>query len=99
MLTNRTLTRINHRPREVSRLTLLAGSGGALILAALLYMFEVLPSFAVLAVLSGGVLLVILLYVTQKAKTTSSLSYMGNLDEETSARFSSVRGALEAIRF
>ena len=60
-------------------------------------MFEVLPSFAVLAVLSGGVLLVILLYVTQKAKMTISLSYMGNLDEETSARFSSVREALEGL--
>src|SRR5215204_3888378 len=97
MLTNKTLTRINNRPREVGRLPLLAASGGALILAALLYMFEVLPSFAVLAVLSGGVLLVILLYVTQKAKTTISLSYMGNLDEETSARFSSVREALEGL--
>src|SRR5215213_10033485 len=97
MLTNRTLTRINNRPREVGRLPLLAASGGALILAALLYVFEVLPSFAVLAVLSGGVLLVILLYVTQKAKTTIYLSYMGNLDEETSARFSSVREALEGL--
>jgi len=97
MLTNKTLTRINNRPREVGRLPLLAASGGALILAALLYMFEVLPSFAVLAVLSGGVLLVILLYVTQKAKTTISLSYMGDLDEETSTRFSSVREALESL--
>ena len=97
MLTNRTLTRINNRPREVGRLPLLAAGGGALILAALLYMFEVLPSFAVLAVLSGGVLLVILLYVTQKAKTTISLTYKGNLDEETSARFTSVREALEGL--
>jgi hypothetical protein len=42
-------------------------------------------------------LLVLLLYITQKAKTTISLSYKGNLDEETSARFSSVGEALEGL--
>ena len=92
MLTNRTLARINNRPRKVSRLPLLAVGGGTLILAALLYVFEVLPSFAILAVLGGGALLVLLLYGTQKAKTTISLSYKGNLDEETSARFSVRKG-------
>ena len=51
-------------------------------------MFEVLPSFAILAVLGGGALLVLLLYRTQKAKTTISLSYKGNLDEEIASRFS-----------
>jgi hypothetical protein len=97
MLTNKTLARINNRPREVGRLPLLAAGGGTLILAALLYMFEVLPSFAVLAVLSGGVLLVLLLYLTQKAKTTISLSYKGNLDEQTSAHFFKVREAVEGL--
>ena len=62
MLTNRTLARINNRPRKVSRLPLLAVGGGTLVLAALLYVFEVLPSFAILAVLGGGALLVLLLY-------------------------------------
>ena len=62
MLTNRTLARINNRPREVGRLPLLAVGGGTLVLAALLYVFEVLPSFAILAVLGGGTLLVLLLY-------------------------------------
>ena len=96
MLTNRTLARINNRPRKVGRLPLLAVGGGTLILTALLYVFEVLPSFAALAVIGGGILLV-LLYVTQKAKTTISLSYKSNLDEEAASHFSSVREALEGL--
>jgi hypothetical protein len=97
MLTNRALARINNRPRKIGRLPLLAVGGGTLVLAALLYFFEVLPAFATLAVLGGGVLLVLLLYRTQKAKMTISLSYKGNLDEQTSARFSEVREALEGL--
>src|SRR5215213_2888550 len=97
MLTNRTLARINNRPRQIGRLPLLAVGGGALVLAALLYVSEVLPSFATLAVISGGALLVLLLYWTQKAKMTISLSYKGNLDKETSARFSEVCEALEGL--
>src|SRR5215217_4415744 len=100
MLTNRTLARINNRPREVSRLPLLAAGGGTLVLAvlsALLYISEVLPSFAILAVLGGGALLVLVLYGTQRAKTTISLSYKGSLDKGTSARFSEVREALECL--
>jgi hypothetical protein len=97
MLTNRTLARINNRPRKVSPLPLLAVGGGTLILATLLYVFEVLPSFATLAVLGGGVLLVLLLYATQKAKLTVSISYKGNLDKSTSARFSEVRETLEGL--
>jgi hypothetical protein len=97
MLTNRTLARINNRPREVGRLPLLAMGGGTLVLAALLYVSGLLPSFVVLAVLGGGVLLVLLLYISQKAKTTVSLSYKSNLDDETSGRFTSVREALEGL--
>ena len=97
VLTNRTLIRINNRPRKVSRLPRLAVGGGTLILTSLLYVSEVLPSFAILAVLGGGALLVLLLYGTQKAKTTISLSYKGNLDKETSARFSEIREALEGL--
>jgi hypothetical protein len=97
MLTNRTLTRINNRPREVSRPPLLAAFGGTLILAALLFVFGVLPPLGALAVLGGGVLLVVLLYASQKAKTTVSLSYEGNLGEEAASRFSEVREALEHL--
>ena len=97
MLTNRTLSRINNRPRRVGRLPLLAVGGGTLVLAALLYLLEVLPSVAILAVFCGGALLVLVLYGTQKAKTTISLTYKGNLDDETSARFSEVREALEGL--
>ncbi len=97
MLTNRTLARINNRPRKVGRLPLLAAGGGTLVLAALLYMFDVLPSFASLAVLGGGALLVLLLYRTQKAKSTISLSYKGNLGDEVGSYFSSVREALEGL--
>jgi len=97
MLTNRTLALINNRPREVGRLPLLAALGGTLILAALLYVFEILPSLANLAVLGGGILLVLGLYRTQKAKMTISLSYKGNLSEEAASRFSSVREALEGL--
>jgi DnaJ-like protein len=97
MLTNRTLARVNNRPREVARLPLLAVGGGTLILAALLYVFEILPSFAILAVLLGGALLVLVLFRTQKAKMTISLSYKGNLSEEAASRFTSVREALEAL--
>jgi hypothetical protein len=97
MLTSRTLARINNRPRKVGRLPLLAVGGGTLVLLALSYVFEVLPSFAILAVLGGGVLIVLLLYRTQKAKMTVRLYYKGKLDEVTSTRFSSVREALEGL--
>src|SRR5215218_1653925 len=97
MLTNRTLTRINNRPRKVNRLPLLAVGGGTLVLAALLYASEILPSFAILGVLGGGVVLVLVLYGTQKAKMTIRLSYKGKLDKETSTRFSEVREALEGL--
>jgi hypothetical protein len=97
MLTNRTLARINNRPREVNRLLLLAVNGGTLVLAALLHVYEVLPSFAILAILGGGALLVLLLYGTQRAKMTISLSYKGNLDKQNSESFSQVRKALEDL--
>src|SRR5215208_2897487 len=97
MLTNRTLTRINNRPRKVSRLALLAVVGGTLILGALLYASEILPSFAILGVLGGGVVLVLVLYGTQKAKMTVRLSYKGKLEKETSTRFSEVRETLEGL--
>src|SRR5215213_5126499 len=97
MLTNRALARINNRPRKVVRLPLLAIGGGTLILAALLYVYEILPMFATLAVIGGGALLVLLLYVTQRSKMTLSLSYKGNLDERTSTRFLEVREALEGL--
>jgi len=97
MLTNRTLARINNRPREVGRLPLLAVGGGTLILAALLYVYELLPPLATLAVLGGGALVVLLLYARQKAKTTIRLSYKGNLSEETASRYSEVREALEGL--
>jgi hypothetical protein len=97
VLTNRTLARINNRPRKVGRLPLLAVGGGTLVLAALLYVFQVLASFAIFSVIGGGALLVLLLYGTQKAKTTISLSYKGNLDKGTSVRFSEVREALENL--
>src|SRR5215213_6175030 len=97
MLTNRTLARINNRPRRVSRLPLLAVGGGTGVLTALLYVFEVLPSFAILAVLGGGALLVLVLYWTQKAKMTVRLNYKGNLSDEVISRFASMREALEAL--
>src|SRR5215217_4433484 len=97
MLTNRTLAQINNRPRKVSRLPLLAVLGGTLILVALLYASEILPSFAILGVLGGGVVLVLILYGTQKAKMTIRLSYKGKLDKETSTRFSEVRETLEGL--
>jgi len=97
MLTNWTLARINNRPREVGRVPLLVLGGGTLVIAALLYVFEIVPAFATLAVLGGVVLLVLVLYRTQKAKMTISLSYKGALSEETASRFSSVRDALEGL--
>jgi len=95
MLTNRTLARINNRPRTIGRLTLLTVGGGTLILSALLYAFGILPLFTVLAVL-GGVLLGLLLYVTQKAKMIIYL-YKGKLDDETASCFSEVQEALEVL--
>jgi hypothetical protein len=100
MLTNRTLARINNRPRKVSRLPLLAVAGGTLvlgILAALLYIVEFLPSLAILVVLGGGALLVLVLYITQRAKTTVSLSYKGNLDDKTASRYSEMQEALAGL--
>jgi hypothetical protein len=97
MLTRGTLQCINHRPKKVNRLPLLAVGGGATVLSALLYVFEVLPPFAILVVLGGGALLVLLLYGTQKAKTTISPSYKGNLSDEAASRFTSVREALVGL--
>ena len=68
-----------------------------LVLAAILYAFAIVPPLANLGVLSGGVLLVLLLYVTQRAKTTVSLSYKGDLDDEVASRFSKVQEALEDL--
>jgi hypothetical protein len=50
-----------------------------------------------LGVLGGGVVLVLVLYGTQKAKTTICLSYKGKLDKEASTRFSEVRETLEGL--
>src|SRR5215211_5481638 len=100
MLTNKTLVRINNRPRQVSPLPLLAAGGGTLaltVLAALAFAFGMLPSFAILAAIGGGTLLILLLYVTQKAKMTISLSYKGNLDDEVASRFSEVQNAMQGL--
>ena len=97
MLTNRTLARINDRPRKVNRLQLLVVGGGTLVLAALAYVFGMLPPFAILAFVGGGALLILVLYMTQKAKMTVSLSYKGNLDDEVASRFSEVREVLESL--
>src|SRR5215210_2894881 len=97
MLTNRALARINNRPREVGRLPLLVVGGGTLILAALLYVFEVLPVLTMLAVIGGGTMLVVLLYTTQRAKQTIRLTYKCKLGEEVASHFSSVGQALEGL--
>src|SRR5688572_4340566 len=97
MLTNRTLARINIRPRKVNSLPLLAAGGGTLVMAALLYAFAILPPLTILGVLGGGVLLTLLLYVTQKSKTTIRLSYKGKLEEGIASRFSEVQEALEGL--
>jgi hypothetical protein len=97
MLTNRTLQHINNRPRKVYRLQLLVVGGGTLILAALLYMLATLPPIAVLAVIGGGALVVLVLYGTQSAKMTISLSYKDNLGEEVGSRFSEVQQTLEGL--
>jgi DnaJ domain len=97
MLTRTTITRINNRRRSVSRLPLLAIGGGAMLLAALLYVLEALPSFALMAPLLVGVLLVLVLYSSQKSRTTVFLSYKGNLNEVASARFVEVREVLEEL--
>jgi len=100
MLTNRTLGRINNRLRTINRLPLLAVGGGTLVLtalAAMAYAIGILPSFAILAVAGGGALLLLLLYVRQKARMTISLSYKGNLSDETASRFSEIQAALEGL--
>ena len=97
MLTSRTLQRINNRPTKVSLPPLLAVGGGTLVLSALLYVFEILPRFAILIVVGGGMLLVLLLYMAQKAKTTIKLSYKGKLDDKTASRFYEVQEALEGL--
>jgi hypothetical protein len=97
MLTNRTLARINNRPREVGRLRLLAAGGGTLVLVAPLYVSEILPPLTALAVLGVGALFTLLVYVTQKAKTTIRLAYKGDLDDKTASRFSDVQEALEGL--
>src|SRR5215204_2361137 len=97
MLTNRTLQHINNRPRKVSRLPLLAGSGGTLVLAALLYVLKILPPIVILAVIGSGAMLFLILYKIQSAKMTISLSYKGNLGEEVVSRFSEVQQTLKGL--
>jgi hypothetical protein len=100
MLTNRTLARINNRPRKVGLLPLLAVGGGTLVLSvltALAYVFGKLPPFAILALVGGGALLILVLYMTQKAKMTVSISYNGDLDEEAASRFLEVQEALKGL--
>jgi DnaJ-domain-containing protein 1 len=97
MLTNRTLARINNRPRKVNRLPLLAAGGGTLVVAAALYALAILPLLTVIGVLGGGVLLTLLLYATQKSKTAVRLSYKGNLEGGVASRFSEAQKALEGL--
>jgi len=68
-----------------------------LILTTLLYVLEVLPSFAIFAIIAGSTLLILLLYRTQKAQMIISLSYKGNLSDEAASCFTSVREALEDL--
>jgi hypothetical protein len=100
MLTNKTLARINSRPRKVDRRPLLVVGAGTLtisVLAAMAYVFGMLPYFAPLAVLVGGVLLALAIYARQKSRMSISLSYKGNLDEKAAARFSKVKEVLEHL--
>jgi hypothetical protein len=101
MLTNSTLARINKRPRGVDRRPLLAIGAGTLAataLAALAFALGMAPYFAPLAVLGGGAVLALLLYLRQRAKMTVRLSYKkGKLDGEVASRFSEVREALEGL--
>jgi hypothetical protein len=101
VLTNRTLARINNRPREVGRRPLVVVGAGTLAvtaLAALAFALGMAPYFAPLAVLGGGAVLALLLYLRQKAKMTVSLPYKkGKLDGEVASRFSKVREALEGL--
>jgi hypothetical protein len=97
MLTRGALQRINNRPRSVSRLPILAVGGGSVVLAALLYVLEVSPTFAPLAVLLAGVLSIFGVYRIEKARTITYLSYEGNLDEDTASRFSRIQEALERL--
>ena len=100
MLTNRTLARINNRPREVGRLPLLVAGAGTLVLAALAalaFALGFLPYFAILAVLGGGASIALVLYVGQKSRMSIKLSYKGKLDDEVASRFSEVQEALEGL--
>jgi hypothetical protein len=97
MLTRVTLQRINNRSRKVNRLPLLAVGGATVVLSAFLYVLDVLPMVAILAILLTGFLFVLVIYSAQKAKMTISLSYKGNLSDDASARFSEVREALEEL--
>src|SRR5215207_5910479 len=97
MLTRGALQRINNRPRRVSRLPLVAVGGGSVVLAALLYVLDVLPTFAPLAVLLAGALGIVGVYRIEKARTITYLSYEGNLDEEAASRLSKIQEALESL--
>jgi hypothetical protein len=97
MITNRTLQRINNRPRNQGRISLLAVGGGAFVLAALLYVLELLPTFAAFAVVVCGLLLVLLLYMRQRAQATISLSYKDTLNNQNASRFAEIREALEGL--
>jgi hypothetical protein len=97
MLTNRTLTRINNRPRKINRLPLLLVGGVSVTVSALVYVFELLPALGLLGTILAGALATLGVYKMEKAKTTIPLSYNGNLSEELTSRFAAVREALEDL--
>jgi hypothetical protein len=95
MLTRKTLARLNERPKEINRLTLMVIRAVSLALGGALYILaSTLP--LVLAALATGVLGVLGAYIAQRATSTNSLSH-DDLDGDLAARFASVGEACKDL--
>ena len=95
MLNRRTLAKINAQPKKVNRALLALIAAASLIPAAVVFVLTTSLPFTLIA-LAAGVVVVLLAYRSQRAKTITTLTY-GNLDGQVEARFEAVREGCEAL--
>lgn len=95
MLNRRTLAKINAQPKQVNRALLALIAAASLVLTAVVFVLTSALSFS-LIFLAAGAVAVLLAYRSQKARTTTTLTY-ANLDGQLEARFAAVREGCEAL--
>jgi hypothetical protein len=96
MLTGSTLRRVNDRPKKARLWPAALTWAAFLFVAGLLVLLTPFP-FLPLGTLLLGTLTVFIAYRAEKAKTVTSLSYKGKLDEEVATRFAAVGEACRRL--